>query len=77
MQRRISHQALLTCGIFASLTYVATDVSASLRYPGYDFIDQAVSELFAIGAPVNGRRSTAINSGRRCLPSFCCVKGGR
>jgi pimeloyl-ACP methyl ester carboxylesterase len=53
MRPRISHKALLACGILASLTYVATDISASLRYPGYNFIDQTVSELFAIGAPTS------------------------
>ena len=50
MQPRISHQTLFACGILASLTYVATDITATLRYPGCDFIDQTVSELFAIGA---------------------------
>ena len=53
MQPRISHKTLLACGILASLTYVVTDISASLRYPGYNFIDQTVSELFAIGAPTS------------------------
>lgn len=53
MQSRILHKAVLACGILAALTYVATDVVASLRYPGYNFIDQAVSELFAIGAPTS------------------------
>jgi pimeloyl-ACP methyl ester carboxylesterase len=53
MQPRISHKALRACGILASLTYVATDIVASLRYPGYNFIDQTVSELFAIGAPTS------------------------
>lgn len=43
--------ALLTCGVLASITYVATDIYAGMRYAGYSFIDQAVSELFAIGAP--------------------------
>jgi Protein of unknown function (DUF998) len=51
MQPRISHKALLACGVLASLTYVASDIFASLRYAGYSFTDQAVSELFAIGAP--------------------------
>ncbi len=44
---------LFTCGIFASLTYVATDIWASTHYAGYSFIDQAVSELFAIDAPTS------------------------
>jgi pimeloyl-ACP methyl ester carboxylesterase len=44
---------LLACGIVASLTYVATDIVAGVRYPGYSFTDQTVSELFAIGAPTS------------------------
>lgn len=50
----IPRAALLMGGILASLTYVATDIFASVRYPGYSFTDQAVSELFAIGAPTSG-----------------------
>lgn len=44
---------LLACGILASLAYVATDLFASAQYAGYSFIDQTVSELFAIGAPTS------------------------
>ena len=44
-------RALLICGILAPLAYVVTDLVASDLYPGYSFTDQAVSELFAIGAP--------------------------
>lgn len=43
--------ALLICGIAAAVAYVATDITCSVLYPGYSFTDQAVSELFAIGAP--------------------------
>jgi CubicO group peptidase (beta-lactamase class C family)/hypothetical membrane protein len=39
------------CGILSSLLYVATDVLGGLRYPGYRFTSQAISELGAIGAP--------------------------
>jgi|SRR5215216_3210149 len=42
---------LLGCGIVSSVLYVATDVIASRRYPGYSFISQSTSELSAIGAP--------------------------
>lgn len=42
---------LLVCGIASAAVYVATDVVAGLSYPGYSFRSQAVSELFAIGAP--------------------------
>lgn len=41
------------CGIVAALFYVATDVGGGLLYPGFSFTDQAVSELFAIGAPTS------------------------
>ena len=43
--------ALLSCGIISALLYVATDLAASQHYPGYSMRAQAVSELFAIGAP--------------------------
>lgn len=43
----------LACGLLAPLVYIAADVSASLSYPGYSYTDQAVSELFAIGAPTS------------------------
>lgn len=42
---------LLICGLAASIVYVGTDLVAASLYPGYSFTDQAVSELFAIGAP--------------------------
>lgn len=41
------------CGIMAALCYVATDVTGAILYSGYSFVDQAVSELFAIGAPTS------------------------
>jgi hypothetical membrane protein len=44
---------LLICGILAAATYVATDIACASLYPGYSFTDQAVSELFAIGAPTS------------------------
>jgi hypothetical protein len=44
-------KVLLISGIFASLLYVATDVLAAMRWQGYSYTDQTVSELFAIGAP--------------------------
>src|SRR5215218_6050232 len=41
----------LTCGVLSSLLYVATDVLGGMRYEGYSFASQAVSELMATGAP--------------------------
>ena len=37
----------------AALCYVATDIAGAILYSGYSFTDQAVSELFAIGAPTS------------------------
>jgi hypothetical protein len=42
---------LLVCGILSSLFYVATDILAAMRWEGYSYTNQAVSELSAIGAP--------------------------
>jgi hypothetical membrane protein len=47
----IIRQVLLACGILSSLLYVATDVLGGMRYEGYSFTSQAISELAAIGAP--------------------------
>src|SRR5688572_30106040 len=51
---RIARQLLLVCGILSSLTYVAADVLGGVRYEGYSFSSQAVSELMATGAPSEG-----------------------
>jgi hypothetical membrane protein len=47
-------KVLLCCGAFSSLVYVLTDILGGLRYPGYSFASQGVSELMAIGAPSRG-----------------------
>jgi hypothetical membrane protein len=44
-------ELLLVCGVLSSLLYVATDVLGGMRYEGYSFTSQAVSELMATGAP--------------------------
>jgi len=44
---------LLSSGVLSAVIYVATDLLASLLYRGYSFRGQAVSELFAIGAPTS------------------------
>lgn len=46
-------KALLICGLLAPLAYVGTDLLAAALYPGYSFVEQAPSELFAIGAPTS------------------------
>ena len=42
---------LLTCGLWSSLLYVATDLIAASWYTGYSLTDQNYSELLAAGAP--------------------------
>ena len=44
---------LLACGIAGAALYPVADIFASMRYPGFSYRDQAVSELFAIGAPTS------------------------
>ena len=51
VRRGIAHKALLACGIVAPLVYLASDVIAGMRWEGYSFRDQTISELNAIGAP--------------------------
>jgi hypothetical membrane protein len=52
-RRWIVQSILLVCGIAAALVYVVADIIGSIMYPTYSFADQAVSELFAIGAPTS------------------------
>jgi len=44
-------RALLACGLVSSAVYVVADIMASVRWVGYSYVNQAVSELSAIGAP--------------------------
>ena len=44
---------LLACGIAGAVLYPLADIVAATRYPGFSYRDQAVSELFAIGAPTS------------------------
>src|SRR5688572_20220097 len=50
-RRSMMREALLGCGILASLVHVVTDIVGAVRYEGYSYMAQAVSELSAIGAP--------------------------
>jgi len=45
---------LLVNGILGSILYVGADLLAGKLYDGYSFTSQAISELFAIGAPTSG-----------------------
>jgi CubicO group peptidase (beta-lactamase class C family)/hypothetical membrane protein len=47
----LARRVLLACGVLSSLLYVVADVIGGLRYEGYSFTSQAVSELMAVGAP--------------------------
>jgi hypothetical protein len=47
----MARKILLICGIASSVLYVAMNIIAPLRYPGYDSFSRTVSELSAIGAP--------------------------
>ena len=42
---------LLLCGIFSSLIYAGMNILCGMRYDGYSFTSQTVSELSAIDAP--------------------------
>jgi hypothetical protein len=44
---------LLEAGIIGAFLYPLSDIIASNLYPGFSYRDQAVSELFAIGAPTS------------------------
>lgn len=44
-------QVVLGCGIVAPALWGAMDVVSSLRYPGYNYIHQTISELSTEGAP--------------------------
>jgi hypothetical protein len=46
-------RVLLACGIVGAVLYPLSDIFAAMRYPGFSYRDQAVSELFAIGAPTS------------------------
>src|SRR5918994_4074571 len=52
--RGVAQNALLACGIVAPLVYLASDVIAGIRWEGYSFRDQTISELNAIGSPTRG-----------------------
>jgi hypothetical membrane protein len=47
MVRRV----FLLCGVFSPLLYAVADALAGMRWRGYSFRDQTISELGAIGAP--------------------------
>lgn len=46
-----SRLLLLGCGIVSPLLYVTGDILASIRFGGYSYMHQTISELNAIGSP--------------------------
>lgn len=53
-------RALLSAGIASAVVYVVGDVTSGLRYHGYSFRNQAISELSAFGSPVRPEMVTVI-----------------
>jgi hypothetical protein len=49
----LPQRLLLLCGTVGAALYPLADIFATTRYLGYSYRDQAVSELFAIGAPTS------------------------
>ncbi|WP_332733756.1 DUF998 domain-containing protein [Flavihumibacter sp.] len=41
---------LVSCGLLASLLYLGMNIFIPMAYPGYNYSEQAVSELSAVGA---------------------------
>jgi hypothetical membrane protein len=53
-------RALLVCGVVSSLFYVVTLSLGAMRWEGYSATSQAISELFAIGAPTRSFIATLL-----------------
>jgi hypothetical protein len=49
--RNIAARLFLACGAASGALYVALDAIAALRYDGYSYKSQTISELSAVGAP--------------------------
>ena len=47
----VIRRLLLWCGAASAALYVATDILGGLRYPGFSFSSQTISEVAAVGAP--------------------------
>jgi hypothetical protein len=61
---------LLVSGIISSILYIGIDILATNLYPGYNFAAQAVSELFAIGAPTSSVVVVGFTLSSVCLLAF-------
>src|SRR5687768_7337309 len=51
LARRLPVGLLLFCGILAFVLYISMDLAAALRYEGYSYKTQTISELSAVDAP--------------------------
>ncbi|HWH52061.1 MAG TPA: DUF998 domain-containing protein [Gemmatimonadaceae bacterium] len=49
--KTLAEDALIWCGVFASVAYLLANVLGAAVWPGYSSLSQTVSELSAIGAP--------------------------
>jgi hypothetical membrane protein len=52
--RRLLTKVLLGCGIASSLLYAVTEISAGMRWEGYDWTARMLSDLLAVSAPTRG-----------------------
>lgn len=52
--RTALQRLLLIAGTLSSALYVSVDLLTAVQYPGYSLVNQAISELSAIGAPTAG-----------------------
>jgi hypothetical protein len=77
MTRRRVVRAALLCGALSPAVYIAADLAATARYRGYSATNQAVSELFAIGAPTSGLVVPLFSLSSGLLLAFAAGIGGR
>lgn len=49
---KVVRSILLLCGVLSSVAYLGADIAAAMTWHSYSYINQSISELFAIGSPV-------------------------
>lgn len=78
-RHRLLQDGMLLAGVLASIVYVSADVICGVRYPGYSFTDQVISELSAIGAPTAALWATLLQVFAVCFAAFAVgvVREGR
>lgn len=70
----MTRKLLLVCGILASLLYVATDMLAAIRWEGYSYTAQTISETFAIGAPTRPLEPRRDSRTLRCVSQVAMAR---